>query len=61
MKTTHMGSPNNFNEQSNSKPMSHSEILSNQIENLRVVLRRMKVNDSSKVDSLINQKLKELQ
>jgi len=61
MKTSHIGSPNNFNGQSNLKPVSHSEILANQIESLRVVLRRMKMNDSSKIDSLINQKLKELE
>ncbi len=43
------------------KATTNSEMLSRQIESLRVVLRRMKATQSSSVDSLIHQKLKELQ
>ena len=43
------------------KPVPNAEILSQQIENLRVVMRRMKASQSSTLNSLIAQKLKELQ
>ena len=39
---------------------SHSETLSRQIENLRVVLRRMKTSESAQRDSFISQKLRDL-
>ena len=58
MKTNRIG--NNTGQQSSLKALPNSEMLSRQIENLRIVLRRMKNNESSTLNSLINQKLKEL-
>lgn len=43
------------------KAVPNAEMLSRQIENLRVVVRRMKGYDSSTLNTLINQKLREVQ
>jgi hypothetical protein len=56
-----MSSANGFKGQLDLKELPNPEMLSRQIESLRIVLRRMKANESSKLDSLINQKLKELE
>lgn len=61
MKTNPISSSNGFKGQFTSKELPNPEMLSRQIESLRIVLRRMKANESSKLDSLINQKLKELE
>lgn len=61
MKTNRIGMSNNISQQSRTKALPNSEMLSRQIENLRIVLRRMKNNESSTLNLLINQKLKELQ
>jgi hypothetical protein len=61
MKTNSISSSNGFKGQFDLKGLPNPEMLSRQIESLRVVLRRMKANESSKLDSLINQKLKELE
>ncbi len=61
MKTTPVISSNGFKGQVELKSVPNAEMLSRQIEGLRLVLRRMKANESAKLDSLISQKLKELQ
>ena len=61
MNTTPIRSSNGFKGRFEVKELPNPEILSRQIESLRVVLRRMKTNESSKLDSLINQKLSELE
>jgi len=61
MKTDPINSSNGYKGQFGFKDLPNTEALSRQIENLRVVLRRMKTNESSKLNSLINQKLKELE
>jgi len=61
MNTTPISSSNGFKGYFEAKELPNPEILSRQIESLRVVLRRMKTNESSKLDSLINQKLRELE
>ena len=61
MKTNRIASSNNISYQSNADALPSSEMLSRQIENLRIVLRRMKNNESSTLNRIINQKLKELQ
>lgn len=61
MKDNRMISSNNVGQHGNIKALPNSEMLSRQIENLRVVLRRMKANESSTLHALINQKLRELQ
>ena len=61
MKLTPISSSNGFKGQIGLKDAPNAEMLSRQIENLRVVLRRMKTNESSKLHSLINQKLKAMQ
>jgi hypothetical protein len=61
MKANSMSSANGFKGQLDLKELPNPEMLSRQIESLRIVLRRMKANESSKLDSLINQKLKELE
>ena len=50
----------NGNTSLNMQALANSKVLSDQIENLRVVLRRMQKNDSASpsLDSLIDQKLK---
>ncbi|MBK7894107.1 MAG: hypothetical protein WAS33_30950 [Candidatus Promineifilaceae bacterium] len=48
------------NKQQEMKALPNLQMLSYQIENLRVVLRRMKANESSSLDLLINQKLQAL-
>lgn len=48
------------NSKTSGKTMPNSEAVSRQIENLRVVLRRMKASESSSRDSIISQKLKAL-
>ena len=50
----------NGNTSLNMQSLANSKVLSDQIENLRVVLRRMQKNDSASpsLDSLIDQKLK---
>lgn len=58
MKSNRLVNPNNFSSQSSLKATPDSQMLSRQIENLRVVVRRMKTSDSAALDSLINQKLK---
>ena len=61
MKTTPIVATNGFKGQIELKNVPNAEMLSRQIEGLRLVLRRMKANESSNLDSLINQKLKEVQ
>ncbi len=61
MKTNSINSSNGFKGPFDFKELPNPEMLSRQIESLRVVLRRMKANESSKLDTLINQKLKELE
>lgn len=61
MKTSAMGSSNNFKGQLKLQHTPKSEVLSRQIESLRVVLRRVQMSDSGKLDSLINQKLGKIQ
>lgn len=61
MKTSPISSSNGFQGQFEFKNLPNPEMLSRQIESLRIVLRRMKANESAKLDSLINQKLKELE
>ncbi len=61
MKTNRIVTSNNISQQSSTKVLPNSEMLSRQIENLRIVMRRMKNNKSSTLNSLINQKLKDLQ
>jgi len=61
MKTTPIVSSNGFKGQIERKNMPNAEMLSRQIEGLRLVLRRMKANESSKIDSLITRKLQEVQ
>ncbi len=60
MKTNRMMSATNGSHQSGIKAVPNPEMLSRQIESLRVVVRRMKAYESSTMNSLINQKLKEL-
>lgn len=60
MNTSRMGSANNINNRVGLKTEANSEMLSRQIENLRIVMRRMKTSESSKLNSIINQKLKEM-
>jgi hypothetical protein len=61
MKTNRIVTSHNISQQSSTKALPNSEMLSRQIENLRIVMRRMKNNKSSTLNSLINQKLKDLQ
>ena len=61
MKTTPIIASNGFKGQVQLKSVPNAEMLSRQIEGLRLVLRRMKANESSGLDSLITKKLKELQ
>jgi hypothetical protein len=61
MKINRIVNSTNGSPQTEMKVLPDSEMLSRQIENLRVVLRRMKANESSSLDSIINQKLKELE
>lgn len=42
------------------KAVPNAEMLSHQIESLRIVLRRMKNSPSNSLDALINKKLKEV-
>ena len=42
----------------NAQNSLNSQLLTEQIESLREVMRRMKAHDSSAIDSLISQKLK---
>lgn len=60
MKSHLMFGNGNGNAQLNMKALANSKMLSNQIENLRVVLRRVQKNESASpsLDSLIDQKLK---
>ncbi len=60
MKTNRMMNATNGSHQSGMKAVPNAEMLSRQIESLRVVMRRMKAYESSTLNSLINQKLKEL-
>jgi hypothetical protein len=60
MKLERIINSNNKNPQPEMKALPNSEMLSQQIENLRVVLRRMKANDSSSLDTIIKQKLNTL-
>ena len=61
MKTNRMMSATNGSHQNGMKAVPNAEMLSRQIESLRVVVRRMKAYESSTLNSLINKKLKELQ
>ena len=60
MKPSRISNINNFNGHIDLKASPNSEMLSRQIENLRMVMRRMKTNESAKLDSIIDQKLREL-
>jgi hypothetical protein len=60
MKPSQTASTNRFNNRSARSPFPNSDMLSRQIESLRIVLRRMKTTHSSSLDLLINQKLKEI-
>lgn len=60
MKPIHIVSHQNGNMQSTKKAATNSESLSQQIESLRLVLRRMKTNETAKRDSFISQKLQGL-
>lgn len=60
MNTNRMMSTSNGSHQKNMKAIPNPEMLSRQIESLRVVVRRMKAYESSTLNSLITQKLKEL-
>lgn len=61
MKSSRTVTSNHFDNRSNRKTLTNVDMLSRQIESLRIVMRRMKTNQSSSLDLLINQKLKELQ
>ena len=61
MKSNRIFATNNINHQIHMKKIPNSETVSRQIESLRIVLRRVKNNQSSKLDSFIDQKLKEAQ
>ncbi len=61
MKTNRIMSSTNGSRQTGMKAIPNAEMLSRQIESLRVVIRRMKAYESSTLNSLITQKLKELQ
>ena len=61
MKSSHTISSNHFNDRSSRQIFTNVDMLSRQIESLRIVLRRMKATHSSSLDLLISQKLKELQ
>lgn len=61
MKSSRTVTSNHFDNRSNRKSLTNVDMLSRQIESLRIVMRRMKTNQSSSIDLLINQKLKELQ
>lgn len=61
MKTNRMTNTSNGSHQIGMKAIPNAEMLSRQIESLRVVVRRMKAYESSTLNSLINQKLKEMQ
>ncbi|MBK8900389.1 MAG: hypothetical protein IPM53_04335 [Anaerolineaceae bacterium] len=56
-----MTNTSNGSHQIGMKAIPNAEMLSRQIESLRVVVRRMKAYESSTLNSLINQKLKEMQ
>ena len=59
MKANYMMNATNGSRQNGMKVTPNAEMVSRQIENLRVVVRRMKASESSTLDSLINQKLKD--
>ncbi|VAW43122.1 hypothetical protein MNBD_CHLOROFLEXI01-1437 [hydrothermal vent metagenome] len=61
MKSPQTSTSGHFNHQINRQALPNVDMLSRQIENLRIVMRRMKTVESSSLDLLINQKLKELQ
>lgn len=61
MKSSRLVSSNNFGKQVNLRATPNTEMLSRQIESLRIVMRRMKSSQSTALDSLISQKLKDLQ
>ncbi|MCP4420861.1 MAG: hypothetical protein GY805_29985 [Chloroflexi bacterium] len=61
MKSSQTAKTNHFDNRSADKTLPNSEMMSRQIESLRLVLRRMKTAPSASLDLLISQKLKELQ
>ena len=61
MKSNRIFSTNGFSNQSSPKAKPTPEMISRQIESLRVILRRVKNYDSTALDSLINQKLQDQQ
>ncbi|MCA9918640.1 MAG: hypothetical protein KC445_11850 [Anaerolineales bacterium] len=60
MEANQVGYTANNNPPQEMNALPNLEMLSHQIESLRVVLRRMRSNDSASLESLINQKLQAL-
>jgi hypothetical protein len=61
MKLNHFTASNHSNNQANKRASANVDMLSRQIESLRIVLRRVKTTQSSSLNLLIHQKLKEMQ
>ena len=60
MKSSHKSASNDAGRHTSKRPLAKINILSRQIDSLRVVMRRMKTAPSASLDSLISKKLGEL-